>query len=90
MAKIIRAKAIQTPILLDEQAVPIPGGGHTGPRKPVRRLRRHYDHRWKRHHTHGKESKLAVALGKDYKGLVSIALYALAIIEKARETARNA
>ncbi|MBI1765232.1 MAG: DUF1211 domain-containing protein [Acidobacteria bacterium] len=29
---------------------------------------------------HGKDSKLAVALGKDYKGLLSLVIYALAIV----------
>jgi uncharacterized membrane protein len=29
---------------------------------------------------HGKESKLAIALGKDFKGLISVVIYAIAIV----------
>lgn len=35
---------------------------------------------------HGKDSKLAVALGKDYKGLLSIIIYAVAILLASRYT----
>lgn len=35
---------------------------------------------------HGKDSKLAVAIGKDYKGLLSLVIYALAIVLAGRYT----
>jgi uncharacterized membrane protein len=35
---------------------------------------------------HGKDSKLAVAIGKDYKGLLSIVIYAVAILLASRYT----
>lgn len=35
---------------------------------------------------HGKDSKLAVAFGKDYKGLLSIVIYAIAIVLAGRYT----